>query len=127
MRVAREGISLSALAEPLPLGIALGLFIGKQAGVLTFSWLGVKIGLCRLPNGATWLQVYGIACLTGVGFTMNLFVGTLAFDTAGQLDQVRLGVLLGSGLSALFGFAVLKYALRPTPGASGAASGRAGP
>ncbi|MDE0345775.1 MAG: Na+/H+ antiporter NhaA [Boseongicola sp.] len=125
--VSLEGISLSALAEPLPLGIALGLFIGKQAGVLTFSWLGVKIGLCRLPDGATWLQVYGIACLTGVGFTMSLFIGTLAFDTAGQLDQVWLGVPLGFRLSALFGFAVQKYALRQMPGASGAASGRAGP
>ncbi|MYF88955.1 MAG: Na+/H+ antiporter NhaA [Boseongicola sp. SB0676_bin_33] len=123
--VSLEGISLSALAAPLPLGIALGLFIGKQAGVLTFSWLGVKAGLCRLPDGATWLQVYGIACLTGVGFTMSLFIGTLAFDSASQLDQVRLGVLLGSGLSALFGFAVLKSALRQTPGASGAATGHA--
>ncbi|MDE0697455.1 MAG: Na+/H+ antiporter NhaA, partial [Boseongicola sp.] len=123
--VSLAGISLSALAEPLPLGIALGLFVGKQAGVLAFSWLGVKVGLCRLPDGATWLQVYGIACLTGVGFTMSLFIGTLAFDTAGQLDQVRLGVLLGSGLSALFGFAVLKHALRQKPGASGAAEDRA--
>ncbi|MYA88608.1 MAG: Na+/H+ antiporter NhaA [Boseongicola sp. SB0662_bin_57] len=125
--VSLEGISLSALAAPLPLGIALGLFIGKQAGVLTFSWLGVKAGLCRLPDGVDWLQVYGIACLTGVGFTMSLFIGTLAFDTAGQLDQVRLGVLLGSGLSALFGFAVLKYALRQMLKALGAANGRAGP
>ncbi|MYH58599.1 MAG: Na+/H+ antiporter NhaA [Boseongicola sp. SB0675_bin_26] len=123
--VALEGISPSALAAPLPLGIALGLFIGKQAGVLVFSWLGVKAGLCRLPDGVTWLQVYGIACLTGVGFTMSLFIGTLAFDTAGQLDEVRLGVLLGSGLSALLGFAVLKHALRRTQGSSGAAEDHA--
>ncbi len=125
--VALEGISPSALAAPLPLGIALGLFIGKQAGVLVFSWLGVKAGLCRLPDGVTWLQVYGIACLTGVGFTMSLFIGTLAFDTAGQLDEVRLGVLLGSGLSALLGFAVLKHALRQKPEAAGAARGHATP
>ena len=118
--VSLEGISLSAFAAPVPLGIALGLFIGKQAGVLAFSWLGVKAGFCRLPDGANWLQVYGIACLTGVGFTMSLFIGTLAFETAEQLDQVRLGVLLGSALSAIVGFAVLKYALRQPPRVSGA-------
>ncbi|MCY4209031.1 MAG: Na+/H+ antiporter NhaA [Roseovarius sp.] len=123
--VSLEGISLGALTAPLPLGIALGLFIGKQVGVLGFSWLGVGTGLCRLPDGANWLQVYGIACLTGVGFTMSLFIGTLAFETAEQLDQVRLGVLLGSALSAVFGFAVLKYALRQTPAGSVAADDHA--
>ena len=123
--VSLEDISLSARAEPLPLGIALGLFIGKQAGVLGFSWLGARAGFCRLPDGATWLQVYGIACLAGVGFTMSLFIGTLAFDTAGQLDQIRLRVLLGSGRSALFGLAVLKHALRQMSGASGAAKDHA--
>ncbi|MEM9432188.1 MAG: Na+/H+ antiporter NhaA, partial [Pseudomonadota bacterium] len=110
--VSLQGISLSALAAPLPLGIALGLFVGKQVGVLTFSWIGVKSGLCRLPEGISWLQVYGIACLTGVGFTMSLFIGTLAFDNAALLNDVRLGVLLGSTLSALLGVAVLRYTLR---------------
>ena len=119
--VSLEGLSLNALATPLPLGIALGLFIGNQAGVLAFSWLGVRAGLCRLPDGTNWLQVYGVACLAGVGFTMSLFIGTLAFETAEQLDQVRLGVLLGSVFSAIVGFAVLKYALRQTPRVSGAA------
>lgn len=113
--VSLQGITLSALAEPLVLGIAAGLFVGKQIGVLSFAWLGVKTGLCRLPENATWLHVYGIACLTGVGFTMSLFIGTLAFDSADQLNQVRLGVLLGSTLSALMGVAVLKYAMRDAP------------
>ncbi|MEM7237921.1 MAG: Na+/H+ antiporter NhaA [Pseudomonadota bacterium] len=113
--VSLDGISLSSLAAPLPLGIALGLFVGKQIGVLTFSWIGVKAGLCRLPEGVTWLQVYGIACLTGVGFTMSLFIGTLAFDTPDLLNDVRLGVLLGSTLSAVLGVIVLKYSLRRRP------------
>ncbi len=119
--VSLQGLALSAFAAPLPLGIALGLFIGNQAGVLAFSWLGVRAGLCRLPDGTNWLQVYGVACLAGVGFTMSLFIGTLAFETAERLDQVRLGVLLGSVFSAIVGFAVLKYALRQTPGGLGAA------
>ncbi|MEM6660633.1 MAG: Na+/H+ antiporter NhaA [Pseudomonadota bacterium] len=110
--VSLQGLSLAALAAPLPLGIALGLFVGKQVGVMAFSWIGVKTGLCRLPDGATWLHVYGIACLTGVGFTMSLFIGTLAFDDPDQLNQVRMGVLLGSTLSALLGVAALKYALK---------------
>ena len=109
--VSLEGISIAALFAPLPLGIAAGLFIGKQIGVLAFSWIGVKAGLCRLPEGVNWLQIYGIACLTGVGFTMSLFIGTLAFDQAQQLNDVRMGVLLGSTLSALLGIAVLKLSL----------------
>ncbi len=114
--VSLEGLSPSALLAPLPLGIALGLFVGKQVGVFTFAWLGVKTGLCRLPDGVSWRQVYGIACLTGVGFTMSLFIGTLAFDTAAQLNEVRMGVLLGSLMSAIAGVAVLKMSLRqPVP------------
>ncbi len=124
--VSLEGISLASLAEPLPLGIALGLFVGKQAGVMAFSWLGVRTGLCRLPDATSWLQVYGIACLTGVGFTMSLFIGTLAFDAAEQLDQVRLGVLLGSALSAVIGFSVLKHSLRQSPMAADPEAGRTG-
>ena len=110
--VSLEGLTLAALAAPLPLGIALALFFGKQLGVMGFSWLGVKSGLCRLPEGVSWLKVYGVACLTGVGFTMSLFIGTLAFDTTEHLNQVRLGVLLGSISSAIVGVIVLKLALR---------------
>ncbi len=110
--VSLQGLSPAALLAPLPLGIALGLFVGKQVGVFTFAWLGVKTGLCRLPDGVNWQQVYGIACLTGVGFTMSLFIGTLAFDNAAQLNEVRMGVLLGSLMSAVTGVAALKMSLR---------------
>jgi NhaA family Na+:H+ antiporter len=111
--VSFQGMSFGDLLAPLPLGIALGLFVGKQLGVLAFSWAAVKTGVARLPEGASWLQVYGVACLTGVGFTMSLFIGTLAFDDAAQLNEVRLGVILGSTLSAVLGFALLKWSLRP--------------
>jgi len=106
------GLSLADLAAPLPLGIALGLFIGKQIGVFGFTWLGARLGLCRLPEGISWTKIYGVACLTGVGFTMSLFIGTLAFDDAAQLDAVRLGVLMGSSLSGIVGYVVLRIALR---------------
>jgi NhaA family Na+:H+ antiporter len=118
--VSLEGISFAALLAPLPLGIAAGLFVGKQIGVFAFSWVAVKTGLCRLPEGANWLQIYGIACLTGVGFTMSLFIGTLAFDQAQQLNDVRLGVLLGSTLSAIAGVIVLKLSLQERSQTSGA-------
>lgn len=111
-RVSPTGLAVSDLLAPLPLGIALGLFLGKQIGVLSFSWLGVRAGLCRLPHGVSWAKVYGVACLTGVGFTMSLFVGTLAFDGPDQLNAVRLGVLMGSILSAVVGFLVLRRSLK---------------
>ncbi|MEM8688830.1 MAG: Na+/H+ antiporter NhaA [Pseudomonadota bacterium] len=110
--VSLQGLSPAALLAPLPLGIALGLFVGKQVGVFSFAWIGVKTGLCRLPDGVNWQQVYGIACLTGVGFTMSLFIGTLAFDSAAQLNEVRMGVLLGSFMSAITGIVALKMSLR---------------
>lgn len=113
--VSLKGLELADLLAPLPLGIALGLFIGKQLGVLGFAWAGVKLGLCRLPEGIGWKQVYGVACLTGIGFTMSLFIGTLAFDDPDQLNAVRLGVLMGSTLSALLGIAVLRHHFRSEP------------
>lgn len=106
--VSLAGISVSDLLAPLPLGIALGLFLGKQIGVFCFSWLAVKIGLAKLPTGANWGQVYGIACLTGVGFTMSLFIGTLAFDGDELLNSVRLGVLMGSIASGVLGYVLLR-------------------
>jgi len=106
--VSLAGISVSDLLAPLPLGIALGLFLGKQIGVFFFSWLAVKIGLAKLPTGANWGQVYGIACLTGVGFTMSLFIGTLAFDGDELLNSVRLGVLMGSIASGVLGYVLLR-------------------
>ena len=101
------GLSLAALLAPLPLGIASGLFVGKQIGVVAATWLMVRFGFAKLPHGANWLQIYGVALLTGIGFTMSLFIGTLAFDTAAENTAVRIGVLTGSLLSAVAGYAVL--------------------
>jgi len=122
--VSLSGLSLADLLAPLPLGIALGLFIGKQVGVMSFTWLSVRAGLCRLPDGTTWQQAYGVACLTGIGFTMSLFIGTLAFETQEQLNAVRLGVLMASACSAVLGVLVLRRALAETSrGSNPAASG----
>ncbi|MGB3625526.1 MAG: Na+/H+ antiporter NhaA [Henriciella sp.] len=108
--VSLSGVSIGDLLSPLPLGIAAGLFIGKQIGVFGATVLAVKAGIARRPEGANWMHLYGVACLTGIGFTMSLFIGTLAFDSTAQLDQVRIGVLLGSLLSALTGIAMLMLA-----------------
>jgi len=110
--VSLKGITISDVLAPIPLGIALGLFIGKQIGVFCFSWVAVKLGLAKLPTGANWLQLYGIACLTGVGFTMSLFIGTLAFDGDETLNAVRLGVIMGSLVSGILGYVVLRISCR---------------
>lgn len=106
--VSLKGITLNDVIAPLPLGIALGLFAGKQIGVFCFSWMAVKVGIAKLPTGANWMQLYGIACLTGVGFTMSLFIGTLAFDGDETLNAVRLGVIMGSLVSGILGYIVLR-------------------
>ncbi len=105
--VSFAGMSLSSFAAPLPLGIAAGLFVGKQLGVFGASFLVVKIGLCRLPEAVRWRQLYGVALLTGIGFTMSLFIGSLAFESAHLEGPVRVGVLSGTLLSALAGSGVL--------------------
>ncbi|WP_374763510.1 Na+/H+ antiporter NhaA [Yunchengibacter salinarum] len=109
--VSFDGVALADLAKPVPLGIALGLFAGKQIGVMAMVALVRLTGLGALPAGTRWPHLYGLACLTGIGFTMSLFIGTLAFDTPEMLNQVRLGVLVGSVASALLGFLVLKFTL----------------
>lgn len=106
--VSLKGVSFADLLAPLPLGIALGLFFGKQIGVFFFAWIAVKLGLAKLPSGANWPQVYAIACLTGVGFTMSLFIGTLAFEGDEMLNAVRLGVLMGSLASGVLGYVLLR-------------------
>lgn len=111
--VSLSGITLSSLAEPVPLGIALGLFAGKQVGVLLASWLAIRFRLSALPAGASWTQFYGVAVLTGIGFTMSLFIGTLAFADPEHAVAVRLGVLAGSIVSALFGYGLLYAAGTP--------------
>ncbi|HEX2114513.1 MAG TPA: Na+/H+ antiporter NhaA [Alphaproteobacteria bacterium] len=109
------GLSLTTLLEPVPLGIAAGLFIGKQLGVFGTTWLVVRSGWAPALSGATWSQVYGVALLAGVGFTMSLFIGTLAFDSAQYSIATRLGVLSGSFLSAAIGYAVLRLGTRAAP------------
>jgi NhaA family Na+:H+ antiporter len=107
------GLSLEALMQPVPLGIALGLFVGKQIGVFGMSWLAVKTGLAKLPSGVSWMQIYGLAVLCGVGFTMSLFIGSLAFEGSRGFDyavEARIGILAGSVLSGIFGAAILYYA-----------------
>ncbi|MGV7216040.1 Na+/H+ antiporter NhaA [Bradyrhizobium sp. UFLA05-112] len=95
------GLTFSNVAAPIPLGIIAGLFIGKQLGVFGLSLLAIKLGVAALPEGATTLKLYGIAVLTGIGFTMSLFIGTLAYDDESVLAQLRLGVLAASLLSGI--------------------------
>lgn len=105
--VSFDGLSLSSLTEAVPLGIILGLFLGKLIGVLIFSWIIIKLGYAQLPEGANWQKMAGIALLCGIGFTMSLFIGSLAFTTEYYMNQVRLGVILGSLLSAVAGYLIL--------------------
>lgn len=108
--VSLQGLTMADLTQPLTLGIAAGLFAGKQIGVLIATWIGVRSGLARLPEGVSWRHIYGVACLTGVGFTMSLFIGSLAFGADETMNAVRLGVIFGSVLSGLVGYAVLRTA-----------------
>ncbi len=103
-----KGISVEEMAGPVPLGIMLGLFIGKQVGVFGFSWLAIKMGLASLPKGSNWTLLYGVSVLTGIGFTMSLFVDTLAYnDTQIYHYADKLAILLGSFLSAIVGYIIL--------------------
>ena len=113
--VSLEGVSFSDLLHAVPLGIAAGLFVGKQIGIFLLCFLAVKAGLARLPDGANWGSLYGVSILCGVGFTMSLFVGSLAFENV-PLDlevifDERLGIILGSLLSGIFGYVVLRISL----------------
>lgn len=110
--VSLRGITLETLMQPITLGIALGLFLGKQIGVFLATYLACTLNVCKLPAGVTWLQYYGMALLTGIGFTMSLFIGTLAFSDIGFAVPVRLGVLAGSVASALAGAMVLALTAR---------------
>ena len=105
--VSFEGVTLETLTNPITLGIALGLFFGKQIGVMLFTWVGCALKICQMPEGVSWPQYYGLAVLTGIGFTMSLFIGTLAFQEVDYATPVRLGVLLASACSALLGAGVL--------------------
>jgi NhaA family Na+:H+ antiporter len=114
--VSLAGLSLAKLVAPMPLGIVLGLAIGKPLGVLGATWLAVASGLGRRPEGASWAQLVGVGMLAGIGFTMSLFIGMLAFSEAQHAAQLRLGVLAGSIISAVAGYLVLRLAAPAPPG-----------
>lgn len=122
---ANAGVSLAGfkpdtLLQPIPLGIALALFLGKQAGVFAASWLAVRCKLAQLPAHANWAQLYGVSVLTGIGFTMSLFIGLLAFPSApAAQDAVKIGVLAGSLVSGLAGYLLLSILARPRPAEPG--------
>lgn len=113
--VSFAGMSASVLLEPVTLGVALGLFIGKQVGVFGAAALAIKLRLANLPVAASWPQLYGVALLCGIGFTMSLFIGLLAFPNPALQDEVKVGVLVGSLISALCGAALLSVAKREPP------------
>jgi len=109
-----SGVGIEQITHSVPLGIVAGLFIGKQLGVFTFCWLGIKLGLAQLPSGSSWTHLYGISALCGIGFTMSLFIGSLAFEdeiTKSLFDE-RIGIIAGSLLSGILGYVVLYYAGR---------------
>ena len=103
--VSLEGLSFASLLDKVPLGIVLGLFLGKQLGVFVFSYISIKLKVAQMPNDTSWYNFYGVGVLTGIGFTMSLFVGNLAFvENMQYMDGVKIGVLTGSLLSTLFGY-----------------------
>ena len=103
--VSLEGLSFASLLSKVPLGILLGLFVGKQLGVFVFSYVSIKLKIAQMPNNANWFNFYGVGVLTGIGFTMSLFVGNLAFvENVQYMDGVKIGVLTGSLLSTLTGY-----------------------
>jgi NhaA family Na+:H+ antiporter len=109
--VSMAGLGMEHIFAPLPLAIAAGLFFGKQIGIFGSVWLAVKIGVAGKLRGATWLQIYGTALLCGIGFTMSLFIGALAFPGNQDLiEEAKIGVLMGSFVSALVGYLVLRFA-----------------
>ena len=103
--VSLDGLSFNSLLDKVPLGIVLGLFLGKQFGVFIFSYVSIKLKIAQMPNNTSWYNFYGVGVLTGIGFTMSLFVGNLAFaENLQYMDGVKIGVLTGSLLSTLFGY-----------------------
>ena len=106
--VSLKGMSFGVLMNPITLGISTGLFFGKQIGIMLFSYVGILFNLCKLPAGVNWKQYYGMSLITGIGFTMSLFIGTLSFDDLENQTSVRIGVLLGSALSGILGYTILR-------------------
>jgi Na+:H+ antiporter, NhaA family len=112
------GMDLATLLGKLPLGIVAGLFVGKQVGIYAFTWVAIRAGLASMPQGVSWAQIYGASLLAGIGFTMSLFIGILAFSDPAQAAGVRIGVLAGSLLSAVCGYVFLR-ATSPAPRRAG--------
>ncbi len=110
-----SGLNLSDLMAPVPLGIGLGLVVGKQLGIFTTIWVTVKLGFAKLPQNVTWLQMYGLSVLCGIGFTMSLFISSLAYEQggAGSVMNERLGIIFGSLVSAILGYAILRFFSSP--------------
>ena len=104
-----EGIGLGSFVEPVKLGISTGLFVGKQVGVFGALWLMIGLGVARMPEGVNWAQLYGVSLLCGIGFTMSLFIGGLAWEHSDFDAPIRLGVITGSILSAVFGSVILHF------------------
>ena len=121
--VSLAGVTLAQLASAIPLGIALGLFLGKPIGVFLFSAAAIALGIGKRPEGTSWIQLLGAGLLAGIGFTMSLFIGNLAFPEPQYAADIRLGVLGGSLLSAVLGYLVLSRA-RGETGASPASKRR---
>lgn len=107
-----QGITLSVMHDPVPLGIILGLFFGKQLGLFGACFIVIKSGIAKLPHNTNWQQLYGVCMIGGIGFTMSLFIGTLAFQDAYLQLEMRVGVMVGSLLSGVLGYIVLRRALK---------------
>ena len=106
-------IGLDKLVDPLPLAVAAGLVVGKQVGIFSTVWAAVKLGIVQKPAGSTWVEIWGVSVLCGIGFTMSLFIGELAFPGSGEMarllrDEAKIGILLGSLISAVFGYTILR-------------------
>jgi len=112
--ISLKGLSLDILFHPISLGIMVGLFVGKQIGVMLMTFIGKATGIAKLPTGTNWIQYYGMSLLTGIGFTMSLFIGTLAFEDPEVQTLVRIGVIVGSLFSGFLGYLVLHWSTRKT-------------
>lgn len=110
-----KGMGMEQVLHSVPVGTALGLFIGKQIGVFAFCWAGIKIGIAELPKYSNWMALYGVSALAGIGFTMSLFIGSLAFEETGDnlLFDERLGIIIGSLASGILGYFILHSSLKP--------------
>ena len=109
-----SGVGMQQLLHPVPIGIALGLFLGKQIGIFGLCWIAIKLKIANMPPRINWLNLYGIAVLSGIGFTMSLFIGSLAFEETGVnlIFDERLGILVGSLFSGLLGYFILRFSLK---------------